>query len=91
MKRHQLSLDDLVSGLEYFGDRYEALDVFTRDLQELGRGLMERRTGESWRAKDDSAFVFERGGRSYKLRFHPCPDCIFQVGQRQVLQLFGDR
>lgn len=71
MNRYQLSLDDLVRGLEYFGDRYEALDVFTRDLQELGRGLMERNTGESWRAQDDSSFVFERGGRSYKLRFHP--------------------
>ena len=66
MKKHQLSLDDLVRGLEHFGERYEALDVFTRDLQELGRGLMETR-----RAGDDSAFVFERGGRSYKLRFHP--------------------
>jgi hypothetical protein len=66
MIRHQLTLDDLVRGLEHFGDRHEALDVFTRDLQELGRGLME--TG---RASDNSAFVFERGGRSYKLRFHP--------------------
>jgi hypothetical protein len=71
MKRYQLSLDDLVRGLEFFGERYQALDVFTRDLQELGRGLMAGRTGEAWRAKDDSAFVFERGGRSYKLRFHP--------------------
>jgi len=71
MKRYQLSLDDLVRGLEFFGERYEALDVFTRDLQELGRGLMEGRTGEAWRAKDNSAFVFERGSRSYKLRFHP--------------------
>ncbi len=63
MSKHQLSLDDLVRGLEYFGERYEALDVFTRDLQEVGRMLMERR--------DEPAFVFERGGRSYKLRFHP--------------------
>ena len=66
MKRYQLSLDDLVRGLEHFGERYDAFDVFTRDLQELGRGLMETR-----RASDNSAFVFERGGRSYKLRFHP--------------------
>ena len=44
MTRYQLSFDDLVSGLEFFGDQYggyEALDVFTRDLQKVGRTLMK--------------------------------------------------
>jgi hypothetical protein len=74
MNRYQLSLGDLVRGLEFFGDQYggyEALDVFTRDLQDVGRTLMERRSGEPWPVQGEPAFVFERGGRGYKLRFHP--------------------
>jgi len=74
MNRYQLSFDDLVRGLEFFGDQYggyEALDVFTRDLQDVGRMLMERRSNEPWPVQGEPAFIFERGGRGYKLRFHP--------------------
>jgi hypothetical protein len=74
MNRYQLSFDDLVSGLEFFGDQYggyEALDVFTRDLQKVGRTLLKRRSGEPWPVQGEPAFVFERDGRAYKLRFHP--------------------
>lgn len=71
MSSNQLSLDDLVRGLEYFGARYEALDVFARDLKEIGRAVMERRSRDLRPVGDEPAFVFDRGGRGYKLRFHP--------------------
>jgi len=41
MSSQQLSLHDLVQGLEHFGDRYEALDVFARDVKQVGHALME--------------------------------------------------
>lgn len=71
MSRRQLKLDDLVRGLEHFGPRYEALDVFARDIEEVGRDLMAQRFGELRPVKGEPAFVFDRNGRRYKLRFHP--------------------
>lgn len=71
MSTKQLALDDLVRGLEYFGDRYEALDVFARDVKDVGRALMEQAAGEVRPDEAEPAFVFVRGGRTYKLRFHP--------------------
>jgi hypothetical protein len=70
MTTKQLSLDDLVRGLEHFGERYEALDVFARDIKEVGHELMERRFGELRPVQGEPAFVFDRSGRTYKLRFH---------------------
>ena len=71
MSIKQLSLDDLVRGLEHFGDRYEALDVFARDVKQVGHALMEQKPGEMRLGEGEPAFVFVRGGRAYKLRFHP--------------------
>lgn len=71
MPTKQLSLDDLVRGLEHFGERYEALDVFARDITELGRALLEQRFGELRPVQGELAFLFDRAGRTYKLRFHP--------------------
>jgi hypothetical protein len=71
MATNQLTLDDLVRGLEHFEERYEALDVFTRDIKELGRPLLQGQLGELHPVTGELAFVFDRGGRRYKLRFHP--------------------
>jgi hypothetical protein len=71
MSTTQLSIDDLVRGLEHFGERYEAIDVFARDIKEVGHALMERRFGELRPVQGEAAFVFDRLGRTYKLRFHP--------------------
>lgn len=71
MSSNQLSLDDLVRGLEHFGARYEALDVFARDIKEVGRALEEHRLGDLRPVNGEPAFVFDRDGRRYKLRFHP--------------------
>lgn len=71
MSIKQLSLDDLVRGLEYFGERYEALDVMARDIRDVGRALLEQKPGEVRLASGEPAFVFMRGGRAYQLRFHP--------------------
>ena len=71
MGRHQLTLDDLVRGIEFFGDRYDALDVFARDLQEIARPLLHGQLGELRPVEGEPAFVFERGGDRYKLRIHP--------------------
>jgi hypothetical protein len=75
MSTKQLSLDDLVRGLEYFGDRYEAFDVFARDVKDVGRALTEQTSGEAWPGgrpdEREPAFAFVRGRRTYKLRFHP--------------------
>jgi len=71
MSIKQLSVDDLVRGLEYFGDRYEALDVMARDTRDVGRALLEQKPGEVRLASGEPAFVFARGGRAYQLRFHP--------------------
>lgn len=53
----QLTLDELVDGLEHFGPRYDALDVFTRDLQAIN--------------SNEPTTVFERNGKTYMLRVHP--------------------
>jgi hypothetical protein len=71
MSSNQLSLDDLVRGLEHFGARYKALDVFARDIKELVRAAREDRLGDLHPVQGEPAFVFERGGHRYKLRFHP--------------------
>lgn len=84
MNNHQLSLDDLVRGLEHFGERYEALDVFARDLREVGRSLMERKSGEPWPVRGEPAVVFDRGGRTYKLRFHPSGIARLTRAQRET-------
>lgn len=70
MSSNQLSLDDLVRGLEHFGARYEALDVFARDIKEVGQAIAEHRLGDLRPVQGEPAFVFERNGRRYKLRFH---------------------
>lgn len=71
MAAHQLSLDDLARGLEHFGERYEALDVFARDLKAVGQPVLEQRSGDLRSVVGEPAFLFERRGRMYKLRFHP--------------------
>src|SRR5262245_32327638 len=71
MTANQLTLDDLVRGLEHFGSRYEALDVFARDIKELGRPLLQGQLGELRPMSGEPAFLFDRGERTYKLRFHP--------------------
>jgi hypothetical protein len=67
----QLSLDDLARGLEHFGERYEALDVFTRDIKTVGQAVLEQRSGDLRSVLGEPAFLFERNGRMYKVRFHP--------------------
>jgi hypothetical protein len=71
MQAHQLSLDDLARGLEHFGERYDALDVFTRSLKAVGQPVLEQRSGDLHSVLGEPAFLFERNGRVYKLRFHP--------------------
>jgi hypothetical protein len=71
MAAHQLSLSDLAQGLEHFGERYEALDVFTRDLKAVGQPVLEQRSDDLRSVAGEPAFLFERDGRTYKLRFHP--------------------
>jgi hypothetical protein len=71
MSTNQLSLDDLVRGLEHFGTRYAALDVFARDIKEVGHALIERRFGDLRPVSGENAFVFDRNNRRYKIRFHP--------------------
>lgn len=71
MASKQLSLDDLVSGLERFGNRYEALDVFTRDIENVARDIEARRVSDLQPVHGEPfAFMFERNGHRYKLRFH---------------------
>jgi hypothetical protein len=71
MAVHQLSLDDLARGLEHFRERYDALDVFTRDLRAVGQPVLEHRAGDLCPVVGEPAFLFERNSRVYKLRFHP--------------------
>ena len=65
----QLTLDDLANGLEHFGSRYDALDVFARDIKDIGKSLMDRRL-EGVRPVSNDAIAFERSGKSYQLRVH---------------------
>lgn len=91
MSGKQLSLDDLVRGLEHFGARYEALDVFARDIREIGRALMERKVGELRPVDGEPAFVFDRNGRMYKLRFHPSGIARLTRAKHEMLGLTEDR
>ncbi len=67
MNTKQLTLDDLVKGLEFFGSRYDALDVFARDIKTLGRD--DQRDPGVYAVTKDS-ITFDRGGKTYKLRIH---------------------
>jgi len=91
MSTKQLSLDDLVRGLEHFGERYEALDVFARDIREIGRALMERKFGEVRPVQGEPAFVFDRNGRTYKLRFHPSGIARLTRAKNETLGLTENR
>lgn len=61
----QLTIHDLVRGLEQFGGRYEALDVFADDLVELKTG----QPVSGLRAADETGrrFVLSVGGKAYRL------------------------
>ncbi len=64
-----LTLSDLVSGLEEFGDRYHALDVFVHDVEGLDRAL-NREEVEGLQLIEGVgpvAFAIGIGGKRYRL------------------------
>src|SRR5689334_5506 len=70
MKNPQLKLNDLVNGLELFGERYEALEVFADDVLEMRSDVSV--PGLSPADLEGRVFQF-RGpnGRAYEIRVIP--------------------
>lgn len=69
-----LTLDDLVHGLERDGTRYQALDVFAANVQQLRDALSGGALGDLQRVPATppvrAAFVFRRNGTGYQLKVH---------------------
>lgn len=68
-----LTLSDLAAGLEKFGDRYSALDVFTHDVQGLDQLLAGQQSPESSGLVKVGAniFSFSHGNRLYNFVVFP--------------------
>jgi hypothetical protein len=67
-----LTLSDLVQGLERQGDKYQALDVFAWQVRELRQALETRNFGELKLVDplqpDRAWFAFQRDGKSYQVK-----------------------
>lgn len=68
-----LTLSDLAAGLEKFGDRYSALDVFTHDVQELEQLIEGQQVPESSGIikHGPNVFSFPYGNQRYQFVVFP--------------------
>lgn len=64
----ELTLENLVSGLETFSDRYQALDVFIADVSEIRALASGAQVPGLLREEDASSFVFRRNATWYRLQ-----------------------
>jgi hypothetical protein len=71
--RPQVAVHDLVSALERFGGKYEAIDVFANDIVELSQWAATRLLPPHIQAvnAEGKLFVVRHGTQSYRLEIFP--------------------
>jgi len=71
--RPQVAVHDLVSALERFGGKYEAIDVFANDIVELSQWAATRPLPPHIQAvnAEGTVFVVRHGTQSYRLEIFP--------------------
>jgi hypothetical protein len=69
----QVAVHDLVSALERFGGKYEAIDVFANDIVELSQWAPTRQLPPHIQAinAEGTVFVVRHGTQSYRLEIFP--------------------
>ena len=71
--RPQVAVHDLVSALERFGGKYEAIDVFANDIVELSQWATTRQLPPHIQGvnTEGKLFVVRHGTQSYRLEIFP--------------------